>query len=293
MGTSRRSLPSAGLSLAAAAVVLAATIVAACSDRGEPLLRNGPERPGQPVAYLRCTADVRARTVSCREAASTATPAGLRTSHYIYYQSAPHALVVQNDYTANSTNVEFDLRVVNLVPQPIGTDDGVTLNARGVRVFFWSNPYVTDGTGSVSVVEPSTTGTFTTTNQKYHQWNEIIQPQDTSVAEKHYNFALSGTVNAFEFQLGISTNMQWAAITSASAATATVAVGDSVDLDAWRLNALGDTMTISSITWASDNTGVATVGSTSGVVTGVSAGTTNVIASQSGSRPDTVAITVN
>ena len=93
--------------------------------------------------------------------------------------------------------------------------------------------------------------------------------------------------------LGISTNMQWAAITSASAATASIAVGDSVDLDAWRLNALGDTMALSSITWASDNTAVATVGSTSGVVTGVSAGTANVIASQTPSRADTVVVTVN
>jgi uncharacterized protein YjdB len=66
-----------------------------------------------------------------------------------------------------------------------------------------------------------------------------------------------------------------------------------VDLDAWRLNSLGDTMAISSITWASDNTGVATVGSSSGIVTGVSAGTANVIASQSGSRSDTVVVTVN
>jgi hypothetical protein len=289
MGISRHPLLFAGLSLLTTGVVLAA-----CSDRAEPL-RSAPETRVQqqvaPTALLRCTADVRAGTVSCREEAP-GTGAAL-AAHYIYYQSAPHALMAQNDYVATSTDVQFDLQVVNLVPQPIGTDDGVTLHSRGVRVFFWSNPWVTDGTGSVSVVEPSATGSFTGSNQRYHQWNEIIQPQDTSVAEKHYNFAISGTVNAFEFQLGISTNMQWAAITSASAATASVAVGDSVDLDAWRLNALGDTMALSSITWASDNTAVATVGSTSGVVTGVSAGTANVIASQTPSRADTVVVTVN
>lgn len=290
MGISRHSLPLAGLSLLGASLVLAA-----CSDQAEPL-RSAPATPVQqvaPTALLRCTADVRAGTVSCREERTGAGTGAAVASHYIYFQSAPHALVAQNDYVATSTSVEFDLQVVNLVPQPIGTDDGVTLHSRGVRVFFWSNPSVTDGTGSVSIVEPSATGSFTGSNQRYHQWNEIIQSQDTSVAEKHYNFALSGTVNAFEFQLGISTNMQWAAITSASAATASVAVGDSVDLDAWRLNALGDTMAVSSITWASDNTAVATVGSTSGVVTGVSAGTANVIASQTPSRADTVVVTVN
>jgi hypothetical protein len=288
MGISRHPLSFAGLSLLAATGVLAA-----CSDQAEPL-RSAPETRVQqvaPTALLRCTADVRAGTVSCREEAPGTGAAA--AAHYIYYQSAPHALMAQNDYVATSTDVQFDLQVVNLVPQPIGTDDGVTLHSRGVRVFFWSNPWVTDGTGSVSVVEPSTTGSFTGSNQRYHQWNEIIQSQDTSVAEKHYNFAITGTVNAFEFQLGISTNMQWAAITSASAATASVAVGDSVDLDAWRLNALGDTMALSSITWASDNTAVATVGSTSGVVTGVSAGTANVIASQTPSRADTVVVTVN
>lgn len=290
MGTSRHPLPFAGLFLLGTAVVLAA-----CSDRADPLVRNGPETPvpttASATAYLRCTADVQAGTVSCREASPGV--GGALGAHYIYYQSAPHALMTTNDYSATSTEVSFDMQVVNLIPQPIATDDGVTLHSRGVRVFFWSNPWVTDGTGSVSVIEPSTTGSFTGSNQRYHQWNEIVQPQDTSVAEKHYRFGITGTVNQFEFQLGISTNMQWAAITSASAATASVAVGDSVDLDAWRLNALGDTMALSSITWASDNTAVATVGSTSGMVTGVSAGTANVIASQNPSRSDTVVITVN
>jgi hypothetical protein len=287
MSIHRRILPFAGL-------LGAVGILAACSD-SDPLARTEPKAAvvAPAAAYLRCTADVQAGTVSCREVAPVPGPGGALASHYIYYQSAPHALVVQNDYTASSTNVEFDLRVVNLVPQPIGTDDGVTLHSRGVRLFFWSNPTVTDGTGSVSIVEPSASGSFTGSNQKFHQWNEIVPSQDTTVAEKHYNFAITGTVNAFEFTFGISTNMQWAAITSASAATASVSVSNTVDLDAWRLNSLGDTMAISSITWASDNTGIATVGSSSGLVTGVSAGTTNVIASQSGSRPDTVVVTVN
>lgn len=289
MRINRSPVPFVGFSLLAAAVVMAA-----CSD-GETLLRNEPVVPvaAQAAAYLRCAADVRAGTVSCREVSPQGGVGGALRSHYIYFQSAPHALVVQNDYVATSTEVSFDLRVVNLVPQPIGTDDGVTLHSRGVRLFFWSNPWVTDGTGSVSVVEPSTTGSFTGSNQRYHQWNEIIQSQDTSVAEKHYVFAITGTVNSFEFMLGVSTNMQWSAITLASAATATVAVGDSVDLDAARVNALGDTMAISSITWASSNTGVATVGSSSGMVTGVSAGTANVVASQSPGRSDTVVVTVN
>jgi hypothetical protein len=288
MRINRSPLPFAGLSLL--------VILAACSDQGDPMLRNAPEtalRQVAPQAFLRCTVSVQAGTVACREVSPVASAGGAAAAHYIYFQSAPHALVVQNDYVATSTSVSFDLRLVNLVPQPIGTDDGVNLHSRGVRLFFWSNPTVTDGTGSVSIVQPSTSGSFTGSNQKYHQWNEIVQSQDTTVAEKPYEFSLTGTVNEFEYTLGVSTNMQWAAITSASAATASVGVSGTVDLDAWRLNSLGDTMAISSITWASDNTAIATVGSTSGVVTGVSAGTTNVIASQSGSRPDTVVVTVN
>jgi hypothetical protein len=283
----RRPLPLAGL-------LSAALVLAACSD-GDSLLRSTPEAQvaASAAAYLRCTADVRAGTITCREVSPASSLGGARGAHYIYLQSAPHALLTTNDYTASSTDVEFDAQVVNLVPQPIGTDDGVTLHSRGVRVFFWSNPWVTDGSGSVSVIEPSTTGSFTGSNQKYHQWNEIIQSQGTSVGEKHYHFGLTGTVNSFDFMLGISTNMQWAAITLASSAAETLAVGDSVDLNAARVNALGDTMALSSITWASTNAGVATVGSSSGVVTGVSAGTTNVVASQTPGRPDTVAITVN
>lgn len=291
MSTSRHIFPVAGLF-----VLGAAAILAACSDSGDTPLRSAPETPVPPLsaaAYLKCTLNVQSGMLSCREVLPGGGVGGAQAAHYIYFQSAPHALVVQNDYVATSTSIDFDLRVVNLVPQPIATDDGTTLHSRGVRVFFWSNPWVETGTGTVSVVQPSTTGTFTAANQKYHQWDEIIQPQDTSTAEKHYAFALTGSVTEIGFNLGISTNMQWAAITSASAATASVSVGNTVDLDAWRLNALGDTMTISSITWASDNTAVATVNSTSGVVTGVSAGTANVIASQSGSRSDTVVVTVN
>lgn len=290
MGISRSPFAFAGLSLLGATVVLAA-----CSDRADPLVRS-PEARVAPVpatAFLRCVASVQAGTVSCREISPAAATGGASAAHYIYYQSAPHALVSTNDYVATSTSIDFDLKFINLVPQPVGTDDGTTLHSRGVRLFFWSNPTVTDGTGSVSIVQPSASGSFTGSNQKYHQWNEIIQSQDSSSTEKHYEFALTGTVNAVEWTFGVSTNMQWAAITSASAATGSVSVGNTIDLDAWRLNSLGDTMAISSITWASDNTGIATVGSTSGVVTGVSAGTTNVIASQSGSRPDTVVVTVN
>lgn len=290
MDISRNFIPCARLFLLGAALLLAA-----CSDSAEPLLRV-PETPVQLASagtYLHCRADVTAGTVSCRETLPGSRLGGALGAHYIYLESARHALMPTNDYVATSTDISFDMHVVNLVPQPIGTDDGVTLNARGVRVFFFSDPWVTDGTGDVWVTEPSTRGTFTASNQAYHQWNEIIQPQDTSVAEKHYVFGISGTVNAFEFLLGVSTNMQWSAITMASADAATLAAGDSVDLDAARLNSLGDTMSISSITWASSNTAVATVGSTSGVVTGVSAGTANVIASQSPSRPDTVVITVN
>jgi hypothetical protein len=292
MGISRNFLPLTGLSFVGAAVLLAA-----CSDNGGPLLRSASDTPVRPAAsaaaYLRCTADVRAGTVSCRETLPGGGLGGALGAHYIYVDGAPHVLLPTNDYVATSTDVEFDLRVVNFVPQPIGTDDGVTLHSRGVRVFFFINPYVTDGTGSVSIIEPTATGSFTGSNQKYHQFDEIIQSQDTSVAEKHFRFGLTGTVNSFDFMLAISTNMQWSAITLASSDAETVAVGDSVDLDAARVNSLGDTMVISSITWASSNTGVATVGSTSGVVTGVSAGTASVVASQSGSRPDTVAITVN
>lgn len=292
MGSSRHLVPLAVLSVLGAAVALAA-----CSDNADPLLRNAPETPITPAAsaaaYLRCTADVRAGTVACREVAPQSGLGSALGSHYIYVEGAPHVLLPINDYVATSTDVEFDMQVENLVPQPIGTDDGVTLHARGVRVFFWINPYVTSGTGSVSIVQPSTTGTFTASNQAYHQWNEIIQSQATSVAEKHFRFGLTGTVNTFDFLLGISTNMEWSAITLASSDAETLAVGDSVDLDAFRLNALGDTMAISSITWASSDPAVATVGSGSGIIVGVSPGTANIVASQSPSRPDTVVVTVN
>lgn len=61
----------------------------------------------------------------------------------------------------------------------------------------------------------------------------------------------------------------------------TVAVGSSVTLAATALNASGSPVS-ASFSWSSNNTGVATVGASTGVVTGVSAGSATITAAAGG-----------
>jgi hypothetical protein len=150
----------------------AALALAACADRGQPLAPSVPD-PGGPhlpvlVGALQCTASVRTKTVECGRGAL---PSDARGYIVVGGQGTYVQLTSSNVAYNSGTHVfSFDVTVQNLIPQPMGTADGTTPDANGVRVVFASGPTVDSGAGSASVAGADGTGTFTGAGQPYYTY---------------------------------------------------------------------------------------------------------------------------
>lgn len=103
-------------------------------------------------------------------------------------------------YRPDSSYLEFDGAVQNLLGQPLGSADGVTADTAGVKVFFASAPAVTQGTGLVSVANADGTGTFTASGQPYYRYAGGLAANATS-AHRPWRFALAAGVESFTFEL--------------------------------------------------------------------------------------------
>jgi hypothetical protein len=96
--------------------------------------------------------------------------------------------------------------VQNLIPEALGTLDGATLDAAGVRLFL-QNSRVTSGTGSIGIANADGTGTFTDANQPYFQYNQILQ-QDQVSDVKTVQVNVPNTVGTFTLDFFVSTKAQ-------------------------------------------------------------------------------------
>ena len=90
----------------------------------------------------------------------------------------------------------------NMLPESIGTSDGVHPAANGTRVFFTTGPSTLSGVGVVTIGNASGTGTFTSPGQQYFEYNGIIAPGAFSgTIGWQFNSALA--VNSFTFGIGV------------------------------------------------------------------------------------------
>ncbi len=113
-----------------------------------------------------------------------------------------------------STNVSYDgtqtlsanVTVQDLTTQPFGTADGVTPSANGIQVFFDQLPTVTAGSGSVTVANPTGTGTFTQSGEPYFQYPGLL-PSNATTAPLQWQFAMPSTVTNFAFTVYVSTQL--------------------------------------------------------------------------------------
>jgi hypothetical protein len=184
--------------LSGAGSVLALLSLAACGDRS-PGVSNPIDRP-QPrpvtLAAMECTASARPASLVCRTAAASA--GGARA----VILGGQHTFVrLQNTapaFDAGTRVLTTQMTVANLTGQPLGTRDGTTLAAEGVRVFFAGGP-----SGGVDVVDPSGTGVFTASGQPYYQWSEIVARGGTSTPAT-WKFHLPGGTESFTFTVYVS-----------------------------------------------------------------------------------------
>jgi len=272
--------------------------LAACNDGGQPLTPVNPgQAPHDPVmlAALRCKATRSDRTVTC---GNSQLPEGARGYIVMGGQHVNIDLTSSNvAFDAGTGMFTFDVTVKNLIPQALGTTDGVAPHADGVRTVFASGPDVTDGTGEVTVANADGTGTFTGSNQAYFQYSGtalggdgILSTNETSSA-RNWALHLDPGVNTFTFTVWVVTEVAkpngWVDFYPS---TATLVAGDSlVATDSVR-TATGKLVEGATVTFASSDTLVAVMDA-AGHLHAVNPGSA-VITATSGMATGTMAVKV-
>lgn len=248
----------------------------ACTDRSPVGSGRDPDdgTPGPPgggnlqIAAVQCTADLSTETINC---ADPATAGGARPDIIVGGQNVYVRLSSSNvNYDAALGRFTFDVTLRNLIPQPMGTTDGTTLDPSGVRVFFHSGPNAP--TGTVAVVGDGV-GTFTATNQPYYQYNEVLSQYELSPA-KQWRFDISGGATSFSFTLFVSAPVQfpegWIDLQPTVVSMPALAERQ---VSAIVRTAVGNHDSTATVTWNMSDPSVASVTS-SGLVTGIQTGTT-------------------
>ncbi|HEX2076809.1 MAG TPA: Ig-like domain-containing protein [Longimicrobium sp.] len=237
--------------LAPAAVLLAG----ACAD-----LPTGVEvpdtRPGALTFAYHCSADVHAGWVDCDEPVPL--PGGVAADLRL---GGAHVSLTGSNASYNSTTEEYtiDMTLTNNIGQAIGTTDGYSADANGIRPFFHSGPTVTAGSGTVQVV-PDGVGTFTSANQPYYQYNDVVEPGNPSSA-KTWTFLVPTTVQSFSFTIFVSAPVQYPAgwITVTLDPDTIPGGGNQAIATAVVKSAVGAVITTGTVYWSSDDPAVATV----------------------------------
>src|SRR5690606_24411036 len=76
----------------------------------------------------------------------------------------------------------------------------------GVRIFFHQGPVAVSGAGTITVVGDGV-GTFTGTDQPYYQYDELLNPDETS-DPKSWLLQVPPTVDAFAFLLYVAAEVE-------------------------------------------------------------------------------------
>lgn len=184
------------------APMLMLAALAACAERSPVAAPvDGPEPAA--LAKLTCTVQVRAESLTCTPAAPT-TAAGVRGDIIVGWQGVYVRLTSSGvSYNAATGILRADVTVQNLLGQPIGTEDGVTPDSAGVKVFFHTGPTRTVGSGSVEVANEHGTATFTSSLQPFFKYPGMLATEQVSAAQE-WQFSLPNTVETFVFTLYVS-----------------------------------------------------------------------------------------
>jgi hypothetical protein len=276
-------------SKSAALAVAAACLLAACTDRPNPLAPDGkpgsPAAPGTPVtiAQVECTGSVPAKTVTC----AAPKPVGPDGDIVVGGQNVYVKLTSSNAaYNSGTGQFTFDVTVQNLIQQPMGTTDGMTLDPNGVRIFFNSGPSMTGGTGSVSVL-PDGFATFLAPGQAYYQYSQVLAQNQTSAA-KTWTLIMPPTVSTFAFTVYVSAPVEYPnGYVSMDGqlpgySYGLLHPGASHTFTAVAKTAVGNPVPGAVVTFSSSDPACAAIGPSNGTMTGVRAGTCTMTATATG-----------
>jgi len=269
--------------MALGCVAALGALLAACSDDSPMGGRaDGPRGGYVATAYI-CSVTVATGETRCVPSQGAAS-AGPTTKRRALIMGSTYAQLGTRNPSYDGVSVyTFEAAVTNLIGQKIGTTDGSTVDASGVRVFFSSGPTVTSGTGTVTV-SPDGYGAFTSVNQAYYEYDEILSPNAQS-SYRTWTFQIQPTVNSFTFTVFVYAAVQypngWVGITPANTY---MYLDEDASLTAHLYNVVGAIDNTATFTWSSDNELVATV--SSGVVHANDAGDATITAT-TGTRSGT------
>ena len=243
------------------------------------------------VAFVTCVANRERLTVHCGDEAERegdpSSPSIILGKQGIYVD-----IVTNNvNYDGGTGDFTFNAQVRNRIPQALGTADGTTLEATGVRVFFNSGPTATGGSGLVTVPTPDGTATFTGPNQPYYQYNEVLSQFELSPT-KQWKLNMPNTVTTFAFTLLVNGAVKFPdGYIDLQPDPHTIAPGAQRQMTAFVRNANGEAIPGAVVTWASADPNVFVIDASTGLVTGVKSGVANVMAT-SGTKVGSAAFTV-
>jgi hypothetical protein len=187
--------------VATSVLLSCALILGACADGIDaPRPEVTPPAPSALGARLDCSADVRRGEVSCTPALKSG---GAATAIILGGQGTyVHVGASGASYSGGVFSANFTVQ--NLTAQRIGTVNGSSLDANGVRVFINGGPIVTSGTGTVTVANATGAATFTAANQPYFQYDQILDQFGGTSTPKVWQFNVPSTVNLFAFSVLVS-----------------------------------------------------------------------------------------
>lgn len=261
-----------------------ALLLSGCVDRLPSAAEKGPAAPAVPPrlhARLRCDVQVAAGEVRCAPAERA--PAGSGAPRAVIFPNGTGQVMasgVSAGYDSVTGIHTLDMDVRNWMTRPLGTTDGVTPHADGVRVFLWWGPYPSE----VTLANPDGVGTFTASDQPYFQYDEVIGSGQAS-APRPWRFIRPPSVTSFSFGVEVSAEVPYPDgwVEAYPVGAGPLRVGATIALSALVRDASGTVVTGESVAWSSSDASVATVDS-AGVLRATGPGVADVFAATAG-RP--------
>lgn len=272
-------------------LVAVLVLASACTD--SPVSPNPVPEPSFLSTDYECTADFHAGTLECGPVSPMGAN-GARLNLMLYSTAAKLVNTGGGSYSgsdkSNPDTMTYNMAVLNLIPQPIGTTDGVTSDTSRLVItkYTLTSPQTT---ATAQLDNPDGTATFvdslnggspiTYTNRPYMDYPGLLAQNDTS-SSRFLRFVFSPSVTAMKFTYRIWTRVQYlyGYVTIAPGVPPVLGPGATTALTGTVYNQFGAVLA-DGITWSSSNSAVATVDASTGQVTAVGQGTATITATSS------------
>ncbi len=137
---------------------------------------------------LNCRASVTGATVSC--------------------STQSNVTLTFGSVTAAGGVFQFGAALTNLLPEGIGTPDGVMADTAGLTVFFGSAPTATGGSGNVSIANADGSKPFTGFGTRpYFRYSQKLANGEVS-ASRTWQFGYDAGVTSFDFRIYVAAELQ-------------------------------------------------------------------------------------